>query len=267
MSQNSEMQKASESTTTVPVRPVGTEARKTFEIKLADGFVQRYLSSPNILDIGYKGYISDAVPIVPRAIGVDIDYPGYDGRTLPFPDASQDAVYSSHCLEHIADYRQAIGEWFRVLKPGGYLIVVVPHQFLYEKRTGLPSRWNEDHKRFYTPASLMTEIEQSLIPNTYRLRHLVDNDLDYDYSIGPEQHAGGCYEIELVIQKLASPGWGLERPPPAQLIPKRSRARVLYFVRSRLPEPIKVALRPLVRRIYAYRRRAERNSGGGTSAG
>jgi SAM-dependent methyltransferase len=245
------MQTPFASTATLADRPVGTEARKTLGIKLTDGFVQRYLSGANILDIGYKGYISDAVPIVPQATGIDLDYPGYDGRILPFADSSQDAVYSSHCLEHIADYRHAIGEWFRVLKPGGYLIIVVPHQFLYEKRTGLPSRWNEDHKRFYTPASLMTEIEQSLGPNTYRLRHLIDNDLEYDYRIGPEQHAGGCYEIELVIQKLAPLDWELELPPPPPLISRHSPVRELYyFVGTRLPEPIKVALRPLFRRTH-----------------
>jgi SAM-dependent methyltransferase len=244
------MQTAFASTMTLADRPVGTEARKTLGIKLADGFIQRYVSGPNVLDIGYKGYISDAVPIVPQAIGIDFDYPGYDGRTLPFADASQDAVYSSHCLEHIADYRQAIGEWFRVLKPGGYLIIVVPHQFLYEKRSRLPSRWNEDHKRFYTPASLMTEIEQSLTPNTYRLRQLVDNDLGYDYAIGPGEHAGGCYEIELVIQKLVPPAWELEIPPPAPSNQLRVRTRVLYFVGTRLPEPVKVVLRSLIRRMY-----------------
>jgi SAM-dependent methyltransferase len=267
---DSAMQTPFGSTMALADRQVGTEARKTIAIKLVDGFVQRYLSGSNILDIGYKGYMDDAAPIVPQAIGVDLDYQGYDGRILPFADASQDTVYSSHCLEHIADYCHAIGEWFRVLKPGGYLIIVVPHQFLYEKRTGLPSRWNEDHKRFYTAGSLMTEIEKSLKPNTYRLRHLVDNDLDYDYAIGPEQHAGGCYEIELVIQKLVPPDWELERPPPA-----RSRERVLYsrsralyyFVGTRLPEPIKAVLRPLIRRTQASPHRLGRNSASGASAG
>src|ERR1039457_4202089 len=41
---------------------------------------------------------------------------GYDGVRLPFPDASQDAVHSCHCLEHIPDYRATLAEWFRVLK-------------------------------------------------------------------------------------------------------------------------------------------------------
>jgi SAM-dependent methyltransferase len=189
------------------------EARKTFPAKLDSGFINKYLSGRSILDIGFRGYEDDILPIVPNAIGIDHDYPGYDGRHLPFPDLSQDAVYSSHCLEHIADCRQAITEWFRVVKYGGYLIIAVPHQFLYEKRAMLPSRWNADHKRYYTPSSLLREIETSLAPNTYRVRHLIDNDADYDYSIPPKRHAEGCYEIELVIEKIVPPTWTLEESP------------------------------------------------------
>ena len=85
----------------------------------------------------------------------------------------------------------------------------MPHQCLYEKKAAPPSRWNEDHKRFYTPGSLLAEFEESLPPNGYRIRHLTDNDLGYLYDIGPEQHAAGCYEIELVIQKIRPPAWDL----------------------------------------------------------
>src|SRR4029077_8433990 len=112
-------------------RHVGTEARKTFAAKLDDGFIEKYLSGMAILDIGYKGYENDILPIVPQAIGIDVDYPGYNGRRLPFPDESQDAVFSSHCLEHVDDAKAAISEWFRVLKTNGFLIICVPHQHLY----------------------------------------------------------------------------------------------------------------------------------------
>jgi SAM-dependent methyltransferase len=188
-------------------RLVGTEAGKTIQAKYSSGFVARYLSGANILDIGYRGYNNNAEPIVPQAIGIDLAYPGYDGKTLPFEDNSQDAVYSSHCLEHIEDYVGALREWYRVLRIGGFMILSVPHQFLYEKKPTLPSRWNPDHKRFYTPASLMAEVEGSLVPNTYRLRHLVDNDQGFTYRLPPEMHPGGCYEIEMVLEKIREPAW------------------------------------------------------------
>ena len=195
-----------------PDRRVGVEARKSYALKLQDGFIQKYLSGGAILDIGYRGYEDDVVPIVPQAIGVDLDYPGYDGRTLPFADGSQDAVFSSHCLEHADDCRAAIAEWFRVLKTDGFLIIAVPHKYLYERRLTPPSRWNADHRRFFTPATLLLRIEEALPPNSYRIRHLVDNDFGYVYSIPPDSHPGGCCEIEVVVQKVAPPPWQLENP-------------------------------------------------------
>jgi SAM-dependent methyltransferase len=193
-------------------RTLGAEAAKGLAGRARSGFVAKYLSGPAILDIGYRGYGGEVEPIVPHAIGIELDYPGYDGRTLPFTDFSQDAVFSSHCLEHIEDYRGALRDWFRVLKVGGYLVIAVPHKFLYERKTALPSIWNADHKRFYTPASLLSEIEQSLEPNTYRVRHLADNDDGFDYGIPPQRHAGGCYEVELVAQRIAPPFWTLLPP-------------------------------------------------------
>jgi ubiquinone/menaquinone biosynthesis C-methylase UbiE len=43
----------------------------------------------------------------------------------PFPDATFDEVYSSHCIEHVEWYEieATIREWARILKPGGLLEV------------------------------------------------------------------------------------------------------------------------------------------------
>lgn len=186
---------------------VGTESRRTYEDKLNNGFFNKYMSGKG-LDIGYAGY-DGGEPILNTATGVDRGYPGYDGNFLPFEEGSQDYVYSSHCLEHIKDYKLALREWFRVTKVGGHIVIVVPHQFLYEKKANLPSRWNADHKRFYTPGSMLMEVEESLVPNSYRIRLLEDGDKDFVYDIPPDKHSGGQYEITLVIQKIASPVWSI----------------------------------------------------------
>lgn len=161
------------------------------------------------LDIGYRGYHNNIDPIVENALGVDTDYPGYDGENLPFPDDSMDFIHSSHCLEHIEDYVKALQEWYRVVKLKGFLIITVPHQMLYEKKRILPSVWNRDHKRFYTPAKLLREIEVSLPVNGYRVERLIDNDQNFDYTIGTDKHSAGCYEIELILKKIPQPEWGL----------------------------------------------------------
>jgi SAM-dependent methyltransferase len=163
---------------------LGPEVRKTYRSRIESGFFSRYFAGQAILDIGYKGNNPQAVPIVPHAVGVDRDYPGYDGTRLPFDDESQDTVHSSHCLEHIPDYRAALAEWFRVLKVGGYLVLTVPHRWLYERKPTPTSRFGgNEHLRFYTAGSLASEIETSLPPGTYRIRILRDNDENFDYSI------------------------------------------------------------------------------------
>jgi len=179
------------------------ESKATYAEKINSGFFEKYFSGEIILDIGYKGSNTNADPILPKAIGIDIDYPGYDGKILPFSTGSVDTVYTSHCLEHIADYSGAILEWFRVLKIGGYLIIIVPHMYLYERRQFLPSKWNLDHKRFYTPARLIREVEETISVEKYRVVSLKDNwNENYNYSGNIEEHAHGPYEIELVLVKI-----------------------------------------------------------------
>ncbi len=48
---------------------------------------------------------------------------------LPFPDACFDKLICSEVLEHIADYRGALREIERVLRPGGLLCASVPRRW------------------------------------------------------------------------------------------------------------------------------------------
>jgi SAM-dependent methyltransferase len=189
--------------------PVKGEPAKMFVLRLINGFFSKYMSGSVILDIGYRGGHTDAVPIFPHAIGIDLDYPGYDGVRLPFEDGSVDSVFASHILEHVLDPTAVFREWFRVLKIGGFIVCIVPHQYLYERKVDLPSRWNAGHLRFYTPAALLRELEESLEPNSYRIRCFTENDFGYAYGLTPDRHAWGCYEIELVVEKIERPSWTL----------------------------------------------------------
>jgi len=51
-----------------------------------------------------------------------------EGDDLPFEDESYDYVISSHVIEHFFDPIAAIEEWFRVIKPGGYIFIIAPKQ-------------------------------------------------------------------------------------------------------------------------------------------
>ena len=201
-------------------RHVGKESAKSYERRAAEGFWDRFLSGPNVLDIGFRGGDPDALPIVPQAIGIEKDYPDYTGLHLPFPDQSQDAVHASHVLEHVetadesrggSGERKHLREWFRVLRIGGFLVLMVPSAYLYERRlTVPPSRWSGEHLRSYTPATLLAAVEGALEPNTYRVRHLADNDVGYRYDLPTTVHPEGALEIEAVIQRIRPPEWKIE---------------------------------------------------------
>ena len=45
---------------------------------------------------------------------------------IQFPDNSFDLLYCSHVLEHVPDDQKAMGEFWRILKPGGKAIIIVP---------------------------------------------------------------------------------------------------------------------------------------------
>jgi SAM-dependent methyltransferase len=53
---------------------------------------------------------------------------GGDVRALPFRDGAVDLVYSMGTIEHFPEYATAVREIFRVLKPGGMVILGVPNK-------------------------------------------------------------------------------------------------------------------------------------------
>lgn len=62
------------------------------------------------------------------------DIPQGDAQYLEgVPNETYDFIHSSHCLEHLNDPFHALLRWVDVLKPGGYLVITVPDEDLYEQ--------------------------------------------------------------------------------------------------------------------------------------
>lgn len=130
------------------------------------------------------------------------------------PDASYNFVHSSHCLEHLQNPVTALKNWVRICKPGGYLIVMVPDEDLYEQGVW-PATYNPDHKWSFTIGKRHSWCPQSV--NVIDLLGYVLDQvnilkielLDVNYVYGAERvdqtmTIVGESAIEIVLRRFAS---------------------------------------------------------------
>lgn len=75
-----------------------------------------------------------------------------------FASQSMDFVFSSHLLEHIQDTSKALKEWWRIIKPGGFLVLYLPHKEHYPN-VGQPGA-NPDHKHDFTPDDIKQKMHE-----------------------------------------------------------------------------------------------------------
>jgi SAM-dependent methyltransferase len=82
-----------------------------------------------------------------------------DVRKIPFADNTFDVAMCNHVFEHVVEDNQAMSEFFRVLKPGGWAIFQVPLDTSRETTFEDPTItdpaererlfWQHDHVRLY----------------------------------------------------------------------------------------------------------------------
>jgi SAM-dependent methyltransferase len=182
-------------------RPVMVkETSKAKERRRAEGFFERYFIGQGI-DVGYGGDL-----VVPNCRGWDVEH-GDAHELAGIAEASFDFVYSSHVLEHLENPARAVKNWWRVLKPGGYLILYVPERDLFERKKTLPSDISLDHKHFFL-------LDRDDPPDTIGLIPLLKNNLagvelvhkrtcsaGYDANLPLSFMSDAEYSIELVARK------------------------------------------------------------------
>ena len=118
--------------------------------RLADRCIDR-----DVLEAGSgEGYGADLIAEVARqVIGLDYDesavahvrarYPRIDMRQgnlaeLPLPTASVDVVVNFQVIEHLWDQGQFVAECFRVLRPGGVLLISTPNRITFSPGRDTP---------------------------------------------------------------------------------------------------------------------------------
>ena len=147
-------------------------------------------------------------------------------------------IHAPFVLQDVADYRGLLRDWFAMLRIGGRLAIEVPHAHLFERTLALPAAGFPMRKRLYTPASLLSEVEEALEPNNYRIRLLCDEDDRCD--LDEETPARDAGSILLLLQRVDLPHWSLgtgempSAPPPTFAFePARTRREVAVLAPRR----------------------------------
>lgn len=86
-------------------------------------------------------------------------------KEIPFKDCSFDLVYASETIEHVVDTKRFLAEIYRVLKPGGMLLLSAPNSAFWVYRLlsvfgrTLSEVQHTGHVRFFSKSSLRVNLE------------------------------------------------------------------------------------------------------------
>jgi SAM-dependent methyltransferase len=106
--------------------------------RVRDSYLNKLPEGLTILDVGGRGLNNDrsyrsvwddragsyCVADIKAGLGVTHVMPGY--YELPFDDHYCDLVVSGQTLEHVRNPFRLVAEMRRVLKPGGYMVLIAP---------------------------------------------------------------------------------------------------------------------------------------------
>jgi predicted SAM-dependent methyltransferase/ADP-heptose:LPS heptosyltransferase len=139
---------------------------------------------------------------LPHMIGVDVHRfsngsPDVvaDCRKLEFfSPESLDFVFSSHVLEHMEDPGAVLRHWLSLVKPGGHLVLYLPHRDFYP-RMGQPGA-NPDHKSDFHPSDVVALMREAA-PDW----DLVDNEernlgMEYSFLQAYRKREAGAGQLE-----------------------------------------------------------------------
>jgi SAM-dependent methyltransferase len=154
-----------------------------------------------------------------------------DVLTLPFPDASFDAVIVSEVLEHIPDDERAMAEIARIVKPGGRVAVTVPRWWPEQINWALPKDYQDvpgGHIRIYRGDQLKSRLSAvGLKPRAQHHAHALHSPYWWlNCTFGRESLPSRTYNKLLVWDIMSAP-W-LTRTAEKVLNPVMGKSLVVY---------------------------------------
>lgn len=100
----------------------------------------------------------------PGAVGIDSNRLNEGLDAFHFPGKDYDYVFSSHCLEHIPKWVDALDYWTSRLRVGGVLFLYLPH---IAQRYWLP--WhNRKHVNIFTPEIIADYMKDNGYKNIFK---------------------------------------------------------------------------------------------------
>jgi len=109
-----------------------------------------------------------------NSIPIDILFDDeFDAFNLP--DKKVDFIFSSHCLEHLDNWVEALDYWIEKLKKDGVIFLYLPH---YKQEYWRP--WNNrKHKNIFTPEIIEDYFKSKKMKNIFSSSY----DLNYSFAV------------------------------------------------------------------------------------
>jgi len=147
----------------------------------------------------YNTQISDKLNAENNITFIQANIPPLKG----IEDNSVDFVVTFQVIEHIKDDKQFLREIYRVLKPGGKMILTTPNILMSLTR-------NPWHFREYTPDKMREVLESSF--EKYELRGVFGNEKTMEYYIKNKESVNKIIRFDIFNMQYWLPRWILRIP-------------------------------------------------------
>jgi ubiquinone/menaquinone biosynthesis C-methylase UbiE len=147
----------------------------------------------------YNTQISDKLNVENNITFIQANIPPLKG----IEDNSVDFVVTFQVIEHIKDDKQFLREIYRVLKPGGKMILTTPNILMSLTR-------NPWHFREYNPDKMREVLESSF--EKYELRGVFGNEKTMEYYIKNKESVNKIIRFDIFNMQYWLPRWILRIP-------------------------------------------------------
>ena len=119
------------------IRNLGAIINDTLRLRFVKEAFAKTGKRPRLLDLGcgVKPFLPVYSLYASESVGIDVAHSPhdvrvadilYDGEHIPFPDQEFDIVFCTEVMEHVPEPALFLKEIYRVLKPGGVVIMTTP---------------------------------------------------------------------------------------------------------------------------------------------